>query len=94
MGTGLSQSSLPLAGRLFLCDGLPMKKKITPSEALTRLRKLAGTDANLAKWAGRTRQAVSNWRKIPPECVLALEARAEVDMTRYQMRADIYGDAP
>lgn len=67
---------------------------MTPEQALVRLRKLAGTDAELSRWADCSRQAVSNWRKIPPTKVLLLEAHPSVDMTRYQMRCDIYGDAP
>lgn len=71
-----------------------MKKKMTPEEALQRLRQLAGTDAELARWAKVSRQAASNWRKIPSERVLLLEKDSRVDMTRYQMRADVYGDTP
>ena len=71
-----------------------MSKKITPAAALELLRKRAKSDSALARWAGCSRQAVSNWRKIPAERVLALEANPEVGLTRYQMRPDIYGVAP
>lgn len=67
---------------------------MTPEQALKRLKQLARTDATLGKWAKRSRQAVSNWRKIPPECVLTLEKLPQVGMTRYQMRNDIYGEKP
>ncbi|MES2367483.1 MAG: YdaS family helix-turn-helix protein [Pseudomonadota bacterium] len=68
-----------------------MAKKLTPEQVLIKLRSLA-TDAQLARWAGCTRQAVSNWRKIPAERVLRLERFTT--LTRYQMRPDIYGDGP
>lgn len=74
---------------------------MTPELALAKVRMAAkscsakgGASGQLAKWAKRSRQSVSNWRKIPPGCVLRLEKIPEIGLTRYQMRPDIYGAKP
>lgn len=67
---------------------------MTPVQALERVKKAAKSNAQLARWAGCKRQAVSNWRKIPAERVLRLESNPAIGLTRYQMRSDVFGDAP
>lgn len=62
---------------------------MTPAQALKELRKRAGTNVVLAKWAKCSRQAVSNWRKVPAERVLDIERHS--GMSRHELRQDIYG---
>lgn len=64
---------------------------MTPAQALKELRKRAGSDAALARWAKCSRQAVSNWKKVPPERVLDVERSS--GMSRHDIRRDIYGTA-
>ena len=65
-----------------------------PDQALKVLRKKAASHATLAKWAKCSRQAASNWKRIPVERVLVLEKNPQVGMTRYEMRQDIFGVGP
>lgn len=65
---------------------------MTPKQALKRLREMAKTDAALSKWAGCSRQAVSNWRQVPAERVLRLEKASGI--SRHYLRPDIYGAKP
>ncbi len=39
-----------------------------------------------------TRQAISQWEKVPPRHVLALEELSGV--SRYELRPDVFGPAP
>lgn len=66
---------------------------MTPIQALKVIRSKV-TNADIARWTKITRQAVGTWKKVPAERVLALEKRPEIGLTRHDMRADIYGDAP
>lgn len=66
---------------------------MTPKQALKRLKSIA-SDIQIGEWCGSTRQAVWKWKAIPPQHVITLELVPEVGMTRYQMRRDIFGDAP
>lgn len=52
----------------------------------------AGGSAKLGTALGITRQAVEDWDKVPPKHVLRVEQLSGV--SRYQLRPDIYGDAP
>lgn len=52
----------------------------------------AGSMSALAGWAGVTRQAVSNWRKVPAERVLKIEKASGI--SRHKIRPDIYGAIP
>lgn len=65
---------------------------MTPVQALKELRKRAGSDAALARWAKCSRQAVSNWKKVPAERVLLLERAS--GLARNLIRQDIYGGQP
>ena len=51
-----------------------------------------GSPARLAKLLGITRQAIQQWKSVPPERVLALENISGV--SRYELRPDIYGPPP
>lgn len=66
----------------------PTVRAMTPKQALKKLRELAGSDAELARWAKVSRQAVANWKKVPAERVLALEVAS--GLTRNEIRQDIY----
>jgi len=41
-----------------------------------------------------TPQAVSQWMVVPPNRCLGIETGSEGKVTRYQMRPDIFGEAP
>lgn len=62
-----------------------------PDQALKELRKRAGTNSALAKWAKCSRQAVSNWKKVPAERVIDIERAS--GMSRHEIRVDIFGAA-
>jgi DNA-binding transcriptional regulator YdaS (Cro superfamily) len=54
---------------------------------------VAGGPAKLAKvLGGITSQAISQWKKIPPHRVIAIEAASGI--SRHRLRPDIYGPAP
>ena len=65
---------------------------MTPAQALKYIKSKV-IDAQIAQWAGVSRQAVGAWKKIPAERVLLLEKHPEIGLTRHQMRRDIYGDS-
>ena len=52
----------------------------------------AGGTKNLGEALGITRQAVEQWRAVPPERVLDVERITGV--SRYALRPDIYGVPP
>ena len=52
----------------------------------------AGGSKPLAEALGITRQAVEQWRAVPPERVLQVERITGV--SRYALRPDIYGSPP
>jgi DNA-binding transcriptional regulator YdaS (Cro superfamily) len=60
--------------------------------ALQRAIKIAGNPTRLGKKVGVSRQAVEQWKVVPPERVLAVEKATGV--SRYELRPDIFGDAP
>jgi DNA-binding transcriptional regulator YdaS (Cro superfamily) len=51
----------------------------------------AGSRSALARIVGTSRQAVSQWKRIPVERVLVIEAATGI--SRYELRPDIYGEA-
>jgi Uncharacterized protein conserved in bacteria, prophage-related len=62
-------------------------------EALERAKKNVGGPAALAKaLGGITSQAVSQWKKVPPERVIEVERISGV--SRHELRPDIFGPAP
>lgn len=64
----------------------------TPSEIVDRL----GGTAAVAKMCDVRQASVSEWRKrgIPVTRCLALEAACGGAVTRYEMRPDVFGEAP
>jgi DNA-binding transcriptional regulator YdaS (Cro superfamily) len=65
--------------------------QITIMNSIRSLIEKAGGAAKLAKAFGITRQAVEQWRVVPPERVLKVEELTGV--SRYEIRPDIYGEA-
>lgn len=61
-------------------------------EATQEAIKAAGGPTNLGRELGISRQAVEQWRLVPPERVLDVERITGV--SRYRLRPDIYGAAP
>lgn len=62
-------------------------------EALALAKKRVGGAVGLAKvLGGITSQAVSQWDRVPPARVLEVERLTGV--SRYELRPDIYGEAP
>jgi DNA-binding transcriptional regulator YdaS (Cro superfamily) len=64
----------------------PLERAV--DEAVRRV----GSRSQLAKQLGISRQAIGQWRLVPPLHVLALEGMSGV--SRYELRPDIYGPAP
>jgi DNA-binding transcriptional regulator YdaS (Cro superfamily) len=62
---------------------LAMKNK-----ALTKIVKIMGSKAAIARALGITRDAVSKWQRVPSKHVIALELLTKV--SRYEMRHDVY----
>jgi len=60
--------------------------------ALQKAISIAGNSSKLGKKVGVSRQAVEQWKVVPPERVLAVERATGV--SRYDLRPDIYGDPP
>lgn len=59
---------------------------------LITLEKAGWKASKLAKALGISRQAVEQWKAVPPERVLAVERIT--GFSRYEQRPDIYGPAP
>ncbi len=57
-------------------------------DSLQRALDIAGGPTALARHLGITKQAVSQWLKVPPERVLAVEDATGVAC--YELRPDIY----
>ena len=49
-----------------------------------------GSKSDLARAAGVTKQAVSQWTNIPAERVLAIESATDYRVSRHDLRPDIY----
>lgn len=61
-------------------------------EATQEAIKAVGGPTNLGRLIGISRQAVEQWRLVPPERVLEVERVTGV--SRYRLRPDIYGAPP
>lgn len=59
---------------------------------IPRVIKQAGGAKKLATSLGISRQAVEQWRLVPPERVLLVESITGI--SRYELRPDIYGPMP
>ena len=67
------------------------------SPAITRACDLVGGQVVLAQRLGVTPQAVNQWvkkGKPPPERVLAIEEATDRQVSRHELRPDLYGPAP
>lgn len=67
-------------------------------EALRKAVELAGGQVALAKAIGVKQQHVWNWLnrdlKTPAERVVAIEHAVAGEVTRYELRPDVFGTAP
>jgi DNA-binding transcriptional regulator YdaS (Cro superfamily) len=59
-------------------------------EALTRAIRAVGGRAKLASSLGISREAVWQWRRVPAERVLQVEMATDGQVTRHELRPDIY----
>ena len=64
------------------------------TEALERILDLLGGYAAVGRSLEITTSAVHQWRKVPAEHCLTLEVATQGQVTRYEMRPDIFGPAP
>lgn len=77
-----------------------MDKFDTRDEALTRAIDAAGGTAALARFicensgSSITSQAISQWRRCPVERTPIVERACRGVVTRYDLRPDIFGEAP
>lgn len=63
-----------------------------PDRALARAIKRAGGHTALAARLGISAQAVWKWCRVPAERVLAVEAATNGEVTRHDLRPDLYPD--
>lgn len=68
-------------------------RAMTPQVALKKAIKIAGGFSALGRKLKIHRQAVSQWKKAPAERVLSIEAAAGGEITRHDLRPDIYPKA-
>ena len=75
----------------------PTPSILTPPDILDRAIEAAGGVMQLATAIGELPQTVSMWRKrsrVPAEKCIAVETACNAAVTRYQLRADVFGDPP
>jgi DNA-binding transcriptional regulator YdaS (Cro superfamily) len=53
-----------------------------------------GSYAAVAAICGVTREAVRNWKQIPPQHCITIEEATGGKVTRYELRPDVFGPAP
>lgn len=61
-------------------------------DAKTIIQKAGGPSA-VARLFGITSQAVSQWEVIPPDRCIPIEQATKGQITRYEMRPDVFGTA-
>lgn len=71
-----------------------MSDKSDMAKALDRALKIIGGTTKAARAVGCKPQAVDQWEIVPPGRVLAIEAATDGKVSRYELRPDIYGEAP
>lgn len=59
-------------------------------KVVQRAAKIVGGAAVLARRLDRTRQALYQWKRVPPEHVLAIERATEGHVSRHDLRPDLY----
>jgi len=68
------------------------------SDAIRKATSRPGSISALAKYLGITKSAVHQWtlegRKVPAEHCIAIEQFADGEVTRYQLRPDVFGASP
>lgn len=66
------------------------------SNPLQKAIKLAGSQAELARRIGKKQAHIWNWlhrdKIVPAEAVLSIEAATEGQVSRYDLRPDIFGE--
>lgn len=66
-------------------------------EALTRAIEVCGSQAALARAVGVKQAHIWNWlnrdKKVPGEFVMRIEQATGGQVTRYELRPDIFGEA-
>lgn len=66
-------------------------------DGIDRAIQVAGTAAKLAGLVGVVPMTVTQWRRrgqVPAERCRAIEAATNGEVTRYQLRPDVFGEAP
>ena len=66
--------------------------KVAKQKAVDAGIRRFGSLRKLAERLGVRSQAISQWDQVPAKRVLAIEA--ETGVSRYELRPDIYGEAP
>jgi DNA-binding transcriptional regulator YdaS (Cro superfamily) len=85
-----TQFSLATASSLWHFDAMCKNAMLHAIEVAVRRE---GSRTAVAKRLGLTRQALDQWKdKVPPKHVLAMEEMS--DVSRYDLRPDIYGPKP
>ncbi len=59
-------------------------------KAINRAAEIVSSFGRLAKLVGITRQAISQWDKVPADRVLAVERATGGQVTRSELRPDLY----
>lgn len=67
-------------------------RSLSPEDALRQAAVLVGGNGELARLVGVTPQAVSQWKKAPPNRAIAIEKAVHGEITRYQLRPDVFGE--
>lgn len=71
-----------------------MSEKSDMNVALMKAVEIIGGLTKTGRAIGCTPQAVDQWEICPGGRVLAIEAATEGKVTRYELRPDLYGQAP
>lgn len=66
---------------------------MTKKQALRKACKLVGGKSAMARLTGVTRQAVQHWARngVPANRVIKIEKATGGEVTRYELRPDLYG---
>jgi DNA-binding transcriptional regulator YdaS (Cro superfamily) len=59
-------------------------------KVVEKAAEMAGGAAALARRLGRTRQALYQWKRVPPQHVLAIERATKGRVSRHDLRPDLY----
>ena len=87
-----------LASKNYLTEQMPLwqsrgvMSKSPTRKAVDEAIRASGSLKKVAERLGISSQAISQWEKVPPRHVLALEAMSGV--SRHDLRPDVYGPPP